>query len=331
MTLEQTHTDIVVPFESSALNIRGRLVRLDTVVSTVLERHDYPPIVSRILAEALAVTAALGGAALKEDGSILSFQLSGDGPISLCVADYVSPGVIRGYARFDTTEVSLLAEALKGATPTLSDTLGHGNLVLTLDDANAEDRYQGIVELTGDSVTDCVAGYFKQSEQTLSHLISSVEPAADDHGWRVGVLMIQRIPRALPGAADAEISQELALEDDAWQTAVALVQTVTDGELISDTPGPQLIHNLFHDQQYNLYEAAEPCFGCRCSRDKVVTTLTQFPAEEIRDMAQDGRIVVNCQFCNASYMFTEDQVEDFTAEAAHSDAMREATSNPAND
>lgn len=325
-----TTTDTVLPFEVLGLNVRGRLVRLDTVVSTVLDRHDYPPLVSRFLAEALGVTAALGGAALKQDGSILSFQMSGEGPISLCVADYVAPGILRGYARFDPAEVALLADSLKGALPSLKQAMGKGHLVLTLDHAGAEERYQGIVELLGETVTECVTSYFQQSEQTLSHVMSSVEAPTADNGWRVGVLMVQRIPRALPGAAETESSAELAGDDDQWQTAMALMNTVTPGELTSETDAPRLIHNLFHDQNYKLFADQKPEFGCRCSREKVITTLSQFPLDEVEEMAVDGRIVVNCQFCNASYMFTEDQVATFIQEI-HEDSFRETAASVAVD
>ena len=300
--------DIVLPFEARKLKIRGRLVRLDAVVSTVLDRHAYPPLVSRLLAEALGVTAALGGAALKEDDSILSFQLTGDGPIGLLVADYVAPGILRGYARFEMAEVLLLSERLAGAIPTLDDCLGDGRMSITLDSVGRHDRYQGIVELKGDSVTECVTGYFKQSEQTLSHIMSCVEPPTDTTGWRVGILMIQRIPSVLPGAGLIDVSQEVAAEDDAWGTAMALLQTVSNGELVGDITGSHLIHNLFHNQNHKIYQSFEPEFGCRCSRDRVVTTLTQFPSCQVKEMVQDGRIVVNCQFCNASFMFTEAQI-----------------------
>jgi molecular chaperone Hsp33 len=81
--------DLVLPFEIKPLGVRGRLVRLGGVVDDILHRHDYPPSVSALLAEAVSLTAMLG-AALKFDGKFI-FQTKTDGPVDMIVADYVSP------------------------------------------------------------------------------------------------------------------------------------------------------------------------------------------------------------------------------------------------
>ena len=91
--------DLVLAFAVAGLGVRGRLVRLGTAVDDILRRHDYPPPVSALLAEAVALTAMLG-ASLKFDGKFI-LQTKTDGPVDMIVADYVAPGGIRCYARFD--------------------------------------------------------------------------------------------------------------------------------------------------------------------------------------------------------------------------------------
>ncbi len=81
--------DLVMPFEIKPLGVRGRLVRLGAAVDDILHRHSYPPPVSALLAEAVALTAMLG-AALKFDGKFI-LQTKTDGPVDMLVADYVSP------------------------------------------------------------------------------------------------------------------------------------------------------------------------------------------------------------------------------------------------
>ena len=97
----------VMPFEIKPLGVRGRIVRLGTVVDDILHKHDYPAPVSALLAEAVALTAMLG-ASLKFDGKFI-LQTNSDGPVDLLVADFSSPGGIRGYARFDAQMVAELA------------------------------------------------------------------------------------------------------------------------------------------------------------------------------------------------------------------------------
>ncbi len=91
--------DFVLPFEVKPLGIRGRIVRLGPVIDDILSRHDYPPPVSALLAQGVALTALLGSA-LKFDGKFI-LQTKTDGPVSMIVADYVAPNGVRGTTRFD--------------------------------------------------------------------------------------------------------------------------------------------------------------------------------------------------------------------------------------
>ncbi|NJM29263.1 MAG: Hsp33 family molecular chaperone, partial [Rhizobiales bacterium] len=100
--------DLVLPFEIKPLGVRGRLVRLGAVVDDILRRHDYPPAISALLAEAVSLTAMLG-AALKFEGKFI-LQTKTDGPSDLLVADYVYPGGVRGYARYSNDRLSALTE-----------------------------------------------------------------------------------------------------------------------------------------------------------------------------------------------------------------------------
>ncbi len=47
--------DVVLPFAVEPLDIRGRVVRLGPSIDTILARHGYPDIVSRVLGEAAAL------------------------------------------------------------------------------------------------------------------------------------------------------------------------------------------------------------------------------------------------------------------------------------
>ena len=54
--------DRVVPFTVPDLDVRGRVVRLGPSLDAILDRHDYPEPVSRVLGEAAALTVLLGTA-----------------------------------------------------------------------------------------------------------------------------------------------------------------------------------------------------------------------------------------------------------------------------
>src|SRR6185503_20352109 len=91
--------DLVLPFRTVRSDVVGRVIRLGSVVDTILSRHAYPEPVSHALGEALALAAMLG-AALKTDGKFI-LQTKTDGALDFLVADYETPGKMRGYASFN--------------------------------------------------------------------------------------------------------------------------------------------------------------------------------------------------------------------------------------
>ena len=56
----QLKTDVALGVSIPARNARGRIARLTSVVDTVLSSHRYPPVIERLMAEALVLTALFG-------------------------------------------------------------------------------------------------------------------------------------------------------------------------------------------------------------------------------------------------------------------------------
>src|SRR6185437_457596 len=82
--------DTVTPFEVAKLDLRGRVVRLGPVFDDILNRHDYPLPVAKLLGEAIVLTVMLGSA-LKIEGRFI-LQTQGDGPVRMLVVDFTTPG-----------------------------------------------------------------------------------------------------------------------------------------------------------------------------------------------------------------------------------------------
>ena len=85
--------DVVVPFAVEELDIRGRVIQTGDLVDTILKRHDYPQDVSLLLGELIVLTILLGSS-LKFEGNFI-LQTQSDGPVSLAVVDFVTPGTVR--------------------------------------------------------------------------------------------------------------------------------------------------------------------------------------------------------------------------------------------
>jgi molecular chaperone Hsp33 len=280
--------DHVLAFTLPGRHARGRLVRLGPVLDTILAHHQYPPVLARLLAEALVLTALLGST-LKEMDDQLTIQAhSQGGVVDLLVCDYRA-GALRGYLRHDPER---LAQA--PATPSLFGLFGKGYLAITFDQAANNERYQGIVPLEGGSLAEAAESYFSQSEQ----IPSLVRLAVVDHGAAghiAGGIMIQHLPEGEEGRDRIHTR----LDHPEWEHVAALAGTLGQDELVDQAlPLETLLWRLFHEEEIRVLPQATLARGCRCSAAHIRDVILRFPPAERDAMAEaDGVIRVDCAFC----------------------------------
>ena len=312
------HDDAVLPFAVEALDVRGRAVRLGPAVDTLLRRHGYPEPVARLLGEAAALTVLLGSS-LKFDGRF-QLQTRTDGPVAMIVVDFEAPDRLRATARFDAEKVAAL-----GAGPLRTgDLVGNGHLAMTIDQGSAASRYQGVVALEGQSFEDAARQYFRQSEQIPTEVRLAVAEAVEGDGarWRAGGLLVQFLPQSTDRARLADLPPgdlpeghvhlgAEAPEDDAWVEARSLVGTIEDHELVDpNVSSERLLYRLFHERGVRVFDRQDVRETCRCSRERVMGMIRSFTPQERRDMvADDGRIVITCEFCSRRYDLDPAEVE----------------------
>ena len=296
MTTHVPNLDLLLPFQLERSHLRGRLVRLGGTVDYVLKAHDYPPAVSDLLGQLLVLAGALAGG-LKFDGRF-SLQIRADGPVRLLVADCTNGGEMRGYASFDAERVAELADD----EPRMA-LLGGGLLALTVDQrASGGEVSQGIVELGGDTLADCMLNYFHRSEQVRTGIRVAVgrDPVTDR--WHAGAIVMQALP-----AAD---QRQLPEAEDAWRRAMVLLGTASDEELLDPLLRPDdLLFRLFHEDGVRVFTPLALNPGCGCDEERVWNMLQSFPLDDLEGMRQDdGGITVTCQFCSRVYRFDQDRL-----------------------
>jgi molecular chaperone Hsp33 len=284
--------DRLVSFTIPGRNVRGRTVRLGTVLGRILAAHDYPPAVQRLLAEALVLTALMGGL-LKREGSQLTLQAQAEGgAIDLMVCDYRN-AELRGYLRHDGKRFATLP-----AEPDLADLFGNGHLAITFELAAAEQRYQGIVPLEGRSLSAAVEAYFARSEQVPTLIRTAVD--TDGDRCLAGGLLVQHL-------AEGEEGRErlhARMDHPEWEHVAALAQSVRADELLDPVLAQEeLLWRLFHEEPEVRVQAALPLSrGCRCSIVHFEEVLARFPKEDRRDMRdENGIILVDCAFCSREF------------------------------
>jgi molecular chaperone Hsp33 len=285
-------TDVAIGVAIPSRNARGRIARLAGVVDSILGAHRYPPLIERLLAEALTLTALLGSL-LKEPQGQLTLQAQTEGgAIDLLVCDYLG-GELRGYVRHDAERVASLPEE-----PTLQDLFGTGYLAITFDQPVAEERYQGIVPIEGKNLGDAAQSYFAQSEQ----IPSLVRLAAEKRGehWYAGGLLLQHLPEGEEGRERLHTR----LDHPDWPHVAILGGSVKADELTDpELPLDDLIWRLFHDEEeVRTLPAIALSRGCRCDPAYVRSVIAKFPEDERAEMVgDDGMITVDCAFCSSSF------------------------------
>ncbi len=297
--------DQILGFTLPERGARGRIVRLDSVLNQILSAHAYPEPIARLLAETLALTALLGALFRPQDGQLTVQAKGKGGPVRLLVADF-REGALRGYASQDLDRRFVAAD--EGVSSTLAHLFGEGHLVITLDHTGSAERYQGIVDLGGETLEAAAQGYFQNSEQ-LPTLVRLAAACDADGQWTGGGLVLQHLPRAEIGAARLHVEGEdgwtgAGASEADWAHVHALAATITDSELADrDLPLEDLLWRLFNEDEVRVFPAITLGKGCRCSVEHIRNVLGQFPEEERAEMRNaDGVISVDCEFCSKQFL-----------------------------
>lgn len=305
--------DTVLPFQLDRADIRGRIARLDGVLDSVLEQHDYPPAIEALVAEMTLLTALIGQTiSLKWK---LSLQVRGSGAARLIATDYYgpteegAPGRVRAYASYDKERIDANGPAF--------EQIGNGYFAILIDQGEGMKPYQGITPISGGSLAACAETYFAQSEQLPTRFEltfgRSTEKGAGE-SWRAGGMMLQHMPKASPFAKKDDASGEEGLltaadmldedEEDNWNRANILLDSVEELELIGPSVAPtELLVRLFHEEKPRVFDAQPVVFGCTCSSERVANSLSIYSPKDLVHMTTDeGTITADCQFCGAHYV-----------------------------
>ncbi len=280
----------VQTFHLERANIRGRIVRLGKLLDDILLPHAYPQPVAQLVAESVVLSVLLSSM-LKYEG-IFILQAQGDGAVTRLVSDVTSSGDVRATAGYDKEKLNVLDES-----PTVIDLFGKGYLAFTVDQGDHMERYQGIVELQGKRLEDSIHHYFMQSEQIRTAVRTAVT-CGDDGRWRAGAVMLQHMPD------HEKIPQDDKPINDHWNRTQILLMTCKDEELLDPRlHDDTLLYRLFHEEGVRVYDPQPLRKGCRCTPEKLTRVLNMLSVEDRVEATVDGKITMNCEFCNKDFDF----------------------------
>lgn len=272
MSAAEVQPNRVRAFLFEQLDIRGAWVQLGPAWREMTAGREYAEPVLELLGQ-LAVVTTLITANLKQVGR-LTFQLRGDGAVSLLVMDCDEQLRLRGMAR-------ATSDPEAGNVPAL---LGEGALTLTLDTADMRQPYQSHVPLQGETLAAVFEHYLAQSEQLPTRLW-----LAANHETAAGLFL-----QALPGAAMRDV--------DGWNRVQILADTVRPHELL-DLGSIKLIERLFAEEDVRVFDPRPVSYHCPYDPDKIHSMLHSVGQAECEAIiAEQGEIRVHDDICNHEYV-----------------------------
>jgi molecular chaperone Hsp33 len=262
-------------------SVRGEVVHLHDTFQQIILQHEYPPLIKRILGEALVLASLLTGI-IKFKGR-LTLQFQNKSGLKLLLAQSNQDFDLRALAQWDgeLNEDELLADLKKGI------------LMIMMDPDNSTQRYQGIVAWKGDSLVESIEGYFQDSEQLLTRIWLAIDET------QAAGMLLQVMP---PQESEGQDLDATKLQHD-WEHLMHLTNTITSKELL-ELETETLLHRLFVEEDVRMFEAFDVKFKCTCSAkrgENAILLLGEVEAEE--ELREKQVIVVKCDFCNKEYTF----------------------------
>jgi molecular chaperone Hsp33 len=278
------------PVKASAISAKALVERARNI-------HTLLPVATAALGRAL-MAASMMGDALKEENGAVTLQIKGGGPLGTVLAVSDSAGNVRGYVNNPHVE---LMEKEPGKLD-VGAAVGTDGTLTVVKDLGLKEPYVGSIGLFSGEIADDVAMYFVESEQIPTACALGVLVGVDQSVTSAGGYLIQ----LLPGADEAVIEKI-----EAGVRRVGSVSRALDSGMDAEA----LLRAVLSDFELEVLETHPVEYRCDCSRERVTRALISMGREELRDMIQDqGSAQLTCQFCDAVYDFSKEDLEKLLAQ-----------------
>lgn len=324
--MEKTNTTqgYIYPFLLTDNHARGSIIRLGQEFQSIIDKHQYPTCINNIIGELCILGISLV-ADIKTKGT-LTLQITQGALVSMVVAEVNSDGHIRGCANFDNDNLATFLE--NNPNPTFQDLFKGGQFILTTRYEHTSELQQAIIDVTGNTLSQCMEHYFTQSAQipTAIQIVTSCNISENNKTYdnthiidmNSGMPLHTRSPflaagmvlQQLPKSQNDTIIQDEDHDDNCWDTLNILIHTLKNDELLSPTISPDmLLHRLFHEYKTMVFSPKEIQFKCTCSKERLYKILNNFDTKSREEMIINNKIEAGCQFCGTIYTFNHNEFD----------------------
>ena len=254
--------------------------------------HKTLPVATAALGRTLAAASMMGNA-LKSNGASLTLQFKGGGPLGTVLAVSDNEGNVRGYVTNPHVDIPLR----KDGKLDVGTAVGHEGTLTVIKDLHMKEPYVGTIDLLGGEIAEDVAGYFVESEQIPTACALGVLVDRDQSVKAAGGYLIQ----LMPGAAEDTIAKV-----EGGIMAAGAVSAILEK---NDDP-EAMLRTVMSDFDLKILETCPVEYRCYCSRERVERALISLGRTELEQMlSEQGGCQLTCQFCDAVYEFTAEDIQ----------------------
>jgi len=271
--------------------VKAVAIRSTELVRRGAQIQGTTPNATAAFGRCLTAASMMGNMQKVENGS-MTMQVRGGGPIGTITVVSDPDGNVRGCV----TEPRVpLVEKFPGKLD-VGATVGTDGTLTIIRDLQMKEPYIGSTPLVSGEIGDDVTAYFAQSEQTPTACALGVLVDRDMSVKVAGGYLVQ----LLPGAPD-EIIDKL---EEGIRRAGAVTPMLEAGMTPEDILG-----QVCGDLGVLFFEPQEVSYKCYCSHDRVESAIISLGRKELQEIADEGKnFSVECQFCDAVYEFTPEEI-----------------------
>ncbi len=284
--------DYIIRATAADAYIRAFAATTRDLVEEARSRHNTSPVATAALGRTLTAGARMGSM-MKGDDDLLTIQIKGDGPIGGIVVTANAKAEVKGYVY----EPNVLLHANAKGKLDVSGAIGKGSLCV-IRDVGMKEPYVGQTDLVSGEIAEDLTYYYAVSEQIPSAVALGVLMNKENTVRRAGGFILQ----VMPGADD----DILAKIEDSLKDLPPVTSLLDEGY----TP-ETILERVLGDFGLVITDKMPTRFACNCSKERVEKALITVGEKDLRSLIAEGKPVeLNCHFCNSSYTFTIDELQD---------------------
>lgn len=274
----------------TALNDHLRFYLGDTtkLVEDARNIHDCWPTSLAALGRVMSVTACLG-LMEKEVDEPITTTINGGGSIGTIMACADCLGNVKGFVGdnhcyLKYNDSNKLAVGL---------VVGKNGYLKVLRNLKNKGQYTSQVPLVSGEIGDDFAYYFNVSEQRPNIVSVGVLVDTDYSCKSAGVLLLELLP-------------DHTEEDICYLEELTKKLEPISSVIEKDNDLNKYINSLFSDAK--ILEEHEVRYHCDCSKERFLASLLTLPKDDIKDLTNDEKIEIKCEFCEKEYTYDKDDI-----------------------